>query len=64
MLTNSTLIYDHYVARHGEYGVQAIIERIERYEGISPHTGISLKERWHIVMHNYAVTKNLTPTRA
>jgi hypothetical protein len=43
--------FDHYVARHGEFGVQDIIERIERYEGINNKAvAISLEERWNSLM--------------
>ncbi len=44
------LNFECLVARHGEYGVQAIIERIERYEGIRFNTEVSLEERWNVVM--------------
>lgn len=42
--------FDKYVARHGEFGVQALIERLERYEGIRARIGISLEERWNALM--------------
>ena len=44
------LSFDQYVMRHGEFGVQAIIERLERYEGIRNRIGISLEERWDALM--------------
>ena len=46
------LDFDTYVARHGEFGVQALIERLERYEGIrtSAELALSLEERWNAVM--------------
>lgn len=40
------LDFDKYVARHGEIGVQAIIEQFERYEGIRNNYGTSLEDRW------------------
>lgn len=55
------LDFDKYVARHGEFGVQALIERIERYEGIRASIGISLEERWNALMqecpgqHHHAI---------
>ena len=36
-----------YVVRHGEFGVQAIVERWERYEGIHAGIDASLEERWN-----------------
>jgi hypothetical protein len=47
------LNFDYYVARHGEFGVQDIIERLERYEGINNRVvAISLEERWNALMGN------------
>jgi hypothetical protein len=42
--------FESFIARHGEFGVQAIIERIERYEGVAAFIGTSLEERWYRVM--------------
>jgi hypothetical protein len=42
--------FEQYVARHGEFGVQAIIERLERYEGIRSRIGVPLEERWAFLM--------------
>jgi hypothetical protein len=42
--------FEQYLARHGEFGVQAIIERWERYEGIRCDVGVSLKDRWLVLM--------------
>jgi len=44
------LDFDKYIARHGEFGVQALIERLERYEGIRIQTGRCLEERWNALM--------------
>ena len=44
------LDFNTYMNRHGEYGVQAIIERIERNEGIRASVAISLEDRWNAVM--------------
>jgi len=46
------LDFDIYVARHGECGVQRLIEIIEYREGISINveTPLSLEERWNAVM--------------
>ncbi|MDE1902044.1 MAG: hypothetical protein KGI37_10445 [Alphaproteobacteria bacterium] len=44
------LNFDQYVMRHGEFGVQAIIEQIERSEGIHPNTCIPLEKRWESLM--------------
>lgn len=42
--------YETYLARHGESGVQDIIEKIERREGISPNREVPLEERWSAIM--------------
>jgi hypothetical protein len=45
--------YHQYLMRHGEHGVQALIERIERYEGIRANIILSLEERWaHLMQPN------------
>jgi hypothetical protein len=46
------LDFNMYLARHGEVGVQTIIEQIERREGIasSVETALTLEERWNAVM--------------
>jgi len=50
--------FETYVARHGEFGVQAIIERLERYEGIRSNAIISLEDRWHALMGNDPINQN------
>ena len=42
--------YDSFVARHGELGVQALLERIERYEGVRSAADASLEERWEALV--------------
>jgi len=42
--------FNQYVTRYGEFGVQAIIERIERYEGIRSRIDTSLEDRWNALM--------------
>lgn len=44
------LDFNEYIARHGESGVQDIIEKIERREGISPNREVPLEERWSAIM--------------
>lgn len=44
------LNFESFVARHGEFGVQAIVERIERYEEVEAATSASLEERWNALM--------------
>jgi hypothetical protein len=44
--------FETYLARHGEFGVQAIVERLERYEGICSCVAISLEDRWNALMAN------------
>jgi hypothetical protein len=48
------LNFDNFVARHGEFGVQAIVEGIERREGIRLENNISLQERWDALMKKTA----------
>ena len=44
------LSFETYIARYGEAGVQAIIERLERYEGIAGSGAYPLEERWEALM--------------
>jgi len=44
------LDFQKYIDRHGEFGVQALIERIERNEGICANIHVSLEERWNALM--------------
>jgi len=48
------LDYKQYLARHGEHGIQAIIEQVERCEGVRGNTTIPLEERWMRVMQDNA----------
>ena len=45
--------FESFVARHGEFGAQSLIERIERYEGVRMAASISLEERWKAVMASH-----------
>ncbi|MEJ2119041.1 MAG: hypothetical protein P8Y36_14620 [Alphaproteobacteria bacterium] len=47
------LNFNSFVGRHGEHGVQAIIEGIERRDGIR-FGGVSLEERWNAAMCSHA----------
>jgi hypothetical protein len=42
--------YHKFLMRHGEHGVQDLVERLERYEGIKHAVHASLEQRWMIVM--------------
>jgi hypothetical protein len=44
------LNFESWIARHGEYGVQAMIESIENREKIALREGSSLEERWRVVI--------------
>jgi hypothetical protein len=48
------LDFNSYIARHGEDGVQAIIERIERVEGIRSRVLLPLETRWNALMNDNA----------
>lgn len=43
--------YEKFVERHGEAAAQALIENIERYEGIRSQTLKPLCERWTSIMN-------------
>lgn len=38
--------YNQFMMRHGEYGVQDLIERLERYEGVVANSTLPLEQRW------------------
>jgi hypothetical protein len=42
--------FNTYIARHGDIGAQALIEKLERYDGVRPQLGASLEERWRVVV--------------
>jgi hypothetical protein len=46
------LDFDKYLLRHGEFWVQDIVERIERYEGVRPSVEfpLPLEDRWNALM--------------
>ena len=46
------LNFQSYMDRHGEFGIQAILERIERNEGIRVAVAASLEDRWNAIMGN------------
>jgi len=46
------LEFDKFVARHGEVVAQAILENLERHEGIRSNTGAPLQQRWHRLMRD------------
>lgn len=48
------LNFDTYISRLGKSGVQAIIERIERYEGIPSSAATPLEERWQTLMKSWS----------
>lgn len=46
------LQFDQFVARHGEVAAQAIIENLERFEGVRRLRVMSLEERWQSLMQS------------
>ncbi len=44
--------YNEFMMRHGEFGIQAIIERIERQEGVVVSSDRPLEERWEALMQD------------
>jgi len=47
--------YHDFMMRHGEFGVQDLIERMERYEGIHHAPDMTLEDRWNALMHETPV---------
>ena len=58
------LDFNAYMLRHGEFGVQAIIERIERNEGIRARATLPLEDRWNALMGNDNVSPQAQQKRA
>lgn len=46
------LQFEHFIARHGEIATQALIEKLERYEGTCAPDSLSLAERWQRLMQS------------
>jgi hypothetical protein len=44
------LQFSQFVARHGEIAAQAILENLERFEGVRSNATLSLEERWRRMM--------------
>lgn len=42
--------FNEFVMRHGEHGVQAIVERLERYENVRFSGHASLEQRWNALI--------------
>lgn len=51
------LNFESLVARHSEFGVQALIEQMERYDGVRIRSDASLEERWEALMKRDAQSK-------
>ncbi len=48
------LEFEKFLARHGEVVAQAILENLERYEGVRSCMTASLEERWQVLMQDGA----------
>lgn len=44
------LDFDKYLMRYGEFGVQYLIEQMERAHSIATNTKIPLEQRWATIM--------------
>jgi hypothetical protein len=44
------LNFESFIARHSEFGVQALSENLERYEGVPCPAGSLLEDRWKAVI--------------
>ncbi len=44
------LQFDQFVARHGEVVAQAILENLERFEGVQSNRSVPLEQRWTQLM--------------
>ena len=42
--------FERFVARHGEIAAQAILENLERFEGLRPNRDMPLEQRWQRLM--------------
>ena len=42
--------YTEFMMRHGEHGIQALVEYIERCEGIVFDVSVTLEDRWNYIM--------------
>jgi len=51
--------FETYLLRYGEISVQAIIEQMERYEGIRNGLGVPLEDRWDFLMRGCSSPKRL-----
>lgn len=49
-INDIVLDFNKYMMRYGEFGVQDIIERLERAEGIHSSIDTSLEDRWNYLM--------------
>ena len=50
------LQFDQFVARHGEIVAQAVLENLERFEGVRSNTSIPLEQRWESLMRAAEIT--------
>jgi hypothetical protein len=50
MASTEVFEFEKFVARHGEVAAQAILENVERFNGIRRDVTVSLEERWHLVI--------------
>ena len=53
------LDFNKYLMRHGEFWVQALIEHLERYEGIRSNPVIALEDRWNALMQRPIAQKHI-----
>jgi hypothetical protein len=44
------LEFETFLSRYGEVVAQAILENLERFEGVRGNAVLSLEERWHFLM--------------
>jgi hypothetical protein len=44
------LEFETFLSRYGEVTAQAIVENLERFEGVRGNAALSLEERWHFLM--------------
>ena len=49
------LDFHKYLMRYGEFGVQSIIEQIERAEGIRRTSVMTLEDRWNALMQDFPI---------
>jgi len=52
--------FETYMMKHGEHGVQSLLEVWERHNGVKHDISVSLEKRWDLFLN---ATNDVIPTR-